>query len=189
MRFKSTWFLSSWYFPTLQSFGPLYLYFLICKISNIKFILYMPCRDNGIKTVISNNSTFSLCSTSISKVLLYPECHLTNQTTLWHRYYHAHLPDEEAEAKRDRWFAPGHSSKDGRTRKLIPRSVLGLPNNSCLFFFSLRKSHPELTSVPIFLYFFSMWAASTAWLLTERCRSAPNNQMQAAEAECAELNH
>ena len=44
-----------------------------------------------------------------------------------------------------------------------------------LFFFLLRKIYPELTSMPIFLYFFSKEAVSTAWLLTEQCRSAPGN--------------
>ena len=33
----------------------------------------------------------------------------------------------------------------------------------CFYFLGVRKTGPELTSVPIFLYFY-MWDATTAWL-------------------------
>ena len=53
----------------------------------------------------------------------------------------------------------------------------------------LWKICPELTFTPIFLYFFSLWSASTAWPLTEWSSLAPGNGIQAAKVEHTELNH
>ena len=52
-------------------------------------------------------------------------------------------------------------------------------------FFLLRKISPELTSVPIFLYF--VCGHSTA--ADKWCRSMPGNLTQATKTEHAELNH
>ena len=57
------------------------------------------------------------------------------------------------------------------------------------FLFLLRKIHPELTSMPIFLYCFSTWATSTARLLTEQWKSVPGNETWATKVEYTELNH
>lgn len=62
------------------------------------------------------------------------------------------------------------------------RPALGFRHFHCLSFL-LRKMH---VNPPLL---FSMWADSTAWVLTEQCRSALRNLTQAAEGEHAKLNH
>ena len=56
---------------------------------------------------------------------------------------------------------------------------------------SLRKIPPELTPIASLpLFFFFMWAAATACLLTNKwCGSTPRSWTQAAKTEHAELNH
>ena len=62
---------------------------------------------------------------------------------------------------------------------------------SILFFFLLRKISPELTSIASLpLFFLFLWAAATAWLLTDEWyMSAPRIRTWAAEAEHARLIH
>ena len=58
-----------------------------------------------------------------------------------------------------------------------------------MYLFFLSKISPELTSVLICLYVCT-WVAITAWLMSGAvCTRDPNLQTQAAEVECAELNH
>ena len=59
-----------------------------------------------------------------------------------------------------------------------------------MLLFLLRKTGPELTSVPIFLYFFNIWDSCHSMACQVVCRSSPEIQTSepwATESECANL--
>ena len=59
-------------------------------------------------------------------------------------------------------------------------------NNAFTYFFA-EEDMPWANVYANIPLFFSMWATSTAWPLTEQCRSAPRSQTQATKVECTEL--